>query len=199
MDNAALQVLDQAPHNENSQSQAVNPYGTPRQIKSIEGLENVYTENIESTALMFGTGQPLLRAFNPMAPKIIDPLESLDLLSWTNTPKLTGMMTAMFAGCNSLSDLKLPLNADSNFGELAYDTTAMFMGCAGLSTLTINNNFCENSKYMQQMFAYCTSLLEFNLGTNATFGENAEASNQMFVGCTKLLNVDVSEMNVDTS
>ena len=108
-------------------------------------------------------------------------------------------MTAMFAGCNSLSDLKLPFGTDSDFGEKAYDTTALFMGCAGLSTFTINNNFCQDARFMQQMFAYCTSLLEFNLGTNATFGENAEASNQMFMGCSKLLNVDVSEMDIQTT
>ena len=201
MDNTAIKVLEEAGKNSNSAGQNVNPFGTPRQIKSIEGLENIYTENIESTAVMFGTGQTLVPILKPGlgAPLVTDPLESLDLSSWTNTPKLTGMMTAMFAGCNSLSDLKLPLNAESNFGELAYDTTAMFIGCAGLSSFTINNKFGENSKYMQRMFAACTSLLEFNLGTNATFGDIAEASNQMFEGCKKLLNVDVSPMSIETN
>ncbi len=51
-----------------------------RQIKSIVGLENVYTENIESTALMFAAGSPIPSiAFPVHAQSVNDPLESLDL------------------------------------------------------------------------------------------------------------------------
>ena len=81
MDNAAITVVENAPRNGNSAGANTNPYGTPRQIKSVVGLENIYTENLESTALMFATGQPLIRVIDPSAAVIIDPLESLDLSS----------------------------------------------------------------------------------------------------------------------
>lgn len=176
MDATAIQVLEAAASNNGAAGGgATGKEVKTRQIQSIVGLENVYTENIESTAIMFGAGSPLLSVFNPFfTQRVTDSLQSIDLSSWTNLPKLTGQMTGMFAGCNNLAELKLPLDAESNFGELAYETTAMFFGCEALPSITINNDFCGNSEFMRFMFAYCRSLLEFKIGQASTFGENAE-------------------------
>ena len=82
MDAAAIQVLEMS-----AQKSLYNGLNAPvpgtqtktRQIKSISGLENVYTENIESTALMFAAGSPIISGHSKQM--VSDPLQSLDLSS----------------------------------------------------------------------------------------------------------------------
>ena len=79
MDAEAIQVLGMLSENTNGASIVKTK---TRQIKSFVGLENVYTENIESTALMFAAGSPIPAIAYPGGPeRVNDPLQSLDLSS----------------------------------------------------------------------------------------------------------------------
>ncbi len=103
----------------------------------------------------------------------------------------------MFAGCNNLVDLKLPFNKESNFGAFATDATALFYACTGLTSISINNNFCQKSPYMSDVFANCTSLQELKVSATSSFGENAERIDEMFLNCAKLCDVDLSSLEAD--
>lgn len=201
MDGAAIPIL-QLLSPENSNSSQGSSLMKARQIESIVGLENINTENIRSTSLMFAAGVPALSMFGEFlpyeVPETIDTLESIDLSSWTNMPKLDGQMTAMFGGCNALADLKLPLESSSNFGEKASDAIAMFLGCKSLPSLTINNGFCSSAKSLRMMFQGCTSLVEFKQGASSSFGERTNVDlYSMFQGCSKLSVADISTVSKD--
>lgn len=176
-----------------------------RAINSIIGLENINTENLESSSLMFANGKALASTIaldnaGPSIglPEIEDGITDIDLSSWNiNKNKFTGNTIAMFAGCNSLTNLKLP----DNFAVNSENMSGMFTGCTQLKSFNAKSNFGENFLYGDAMFYYCTSLEKFDLNKNSsqngtsTFGQNAKSIKFMFSNCYSLVSVDLSSLS----
>lgn len=154
-----------------------------REIKSINGLNNIYTENITDSSLMFACGYTIYAYY-------IDKLHYLDLSSW-NTPSLTSSF-AMFAGCSGLTDIVLPDGTNPNvaFANNTVNMIAMFAYCRNLKDFTALGDFGKSVKYGDYMFAYCSNLKNAKL--NNGFGANLDSANSMFMQCGSLQDVDIS-------
>ena len=144
----------------------------PRVIQNVEGLNNIYTENIVDTSYMFAS-----RNRNDL------PLESLDFSTW-NLPNVQNM-AYMFAGNLFLKDLKLPSDTEGHyFGTTAQNMSYMFCQCASLKSFECNGTFGQNAINCVGMFSMCKSLSEFNTGQY--FGSNVINTGAMFYNCSHL-------------
>ena len=108
------------------------------QLTTIEGIENLNTENVTNMSEMF---------------KDCSGLTSLDLSSF-NTAKLTGM-GSMFDGCSGLTSLDL---SSFNTAEVRY-MSSMFDGCSRLTTIYVSNDFATSEVISSDnMFEGCSNL-----------------------------------------
>ena len=124
-------------------------------MESIEGLENLNTENVTDMCNMF----LLCRS-----------LKTLDLSTF-NTGKVTKMV-AMFQGCENLKMVDV-----SSFDiSRVTDMGQMFLGCNRLTTICCANDWSRTTAASDLMFSNCSSLVGGN-GTayNSNFLDNTYA------------------------
>ena len=138
-------------------------------LQTIEGLENLNTENVIYFTNMFN-GCSKLSAINP-----------INFI----TSKATNF-SGMFNGCSSLSSLDL-----SNFDtSKAANFSGMFNDCSGLTSLDLSNFDTSKANNFSEMFNGCSSLTSLNLSNFKT--TNATYLSSMFQGCSSLLALDLS-------
>ena len=134
---------------------------------SIEGMENLNTDNVTDMAYMFDGLQSLksldLSHFNTgkvttMASMFsgCKRLKALDL-SRFNTDKVENM-NSMFAYCSSLTELDLRSFDISNVTGM----TNMFNSCRSLKYITCDKNWSGTSASSQDMFSHCFLLVGQN-------------------------------------
>ena len=106
-------------------------------LATIEGIENLNTENVTNMGVMFCACQKL---------------SSLDLTNF-NTGNVTNM-TGMFGYCNGLTSLDLTSFNTAN----VTDMDQMFLGCSTLTTIYVSEKFVTDQVRGYDMFSGCTSL-----------------------------------------
>ena len=109
------------------------------ELKTIEGIEYLNTENVTDLSLMFF---------------LCNSLTKLDVSNF-DTQKVAGM-DFMFAGCSNLTTLDI-----SNFNTKKVTTmSGMFSGCSNLTTIYVSDKFvttaCEDG---DGMFRHCGKLV----------------------------------------
>ena len=112
-------------------------------MTTIEGLDNLYMDDVTSMEQMFCE---------------CSALTSLDLSKW-NTDNVQNL-NGMFAYCSSLNTVDI-----SNFNiQLATDMASMFFSCTALTTIYCESDWSESIAECGGMFAGC-SLLKGSHGT----------------------------------
>ena len=111
-------------------------------LATIEGIENLNTENVTNMHGMF---------FN--CPN----LSSLDLTNFS-TGNVTDM-NAMFGDCQKLSSLDLTSFNTANVTEMNF----MFQGCSALTTIYASEMFVTDQVEGYDMFKYCTNLKDYSV------------------------------------
>ena len=106
-------------------------------LATIEGFENLNTENMTKMSYMFF---------------LCRNLSSLDLTNF-NTGNVTEMW-GMFEGCEGLTSLDLTSFNTAN----VTDMDAMFRGCSTLTTIYASEKFVTDQVHGYDMFSGCTSL-----------------------------------------
>ena len=106
-------------------------------LATIEGFENLNTENMTKMTYMFF---------------LCRNLSSLDLTNF-NTGNVTEMWS-MFEGCEGLTSLDLTSFNTAN----VTDMDAMFRGCSTLTTIYASEKFVTDQVHGYDMFSGCTSL-----------------------------------------
>ena len=106
-------------------------------LATIEGFENLNTENMTKMSYMFF---------------LCRNLSSLDLTNF-NTGNVTDMW-GMFEGCEGLTSLDLTSFNTAN----VTDMNAMFRGCSTLTTIYASEKFVTDQGRGYDMFSGCTSL-----------------------------------------
>ena len=142
------------------------------EMNTIEGIENLNTQNVTDMSRMFEN---------------CSGLQSLDLSSF-NIQNVTSM-TAMFEGCSGLQSLDI-----SSFNTQNVESMwNMFWDCSGLQSIDVSSFNTQNVKYMGGMFAGCHSLQSLDLSTFDT--KNVKDMRGMFSGCSGLQSLDISTFN----
>ncbi|MCR5455687.1 MAG: DUF285 domain-containing protein [Bacteroidales bacterium] len=141
-------------------------------LKEIEGLQYLNTENVTNMTWMFyGCSS----------------LTSLDLNSF-KTENVTDM-GGMFSGCSSLTSLDLSSFNTENVTSMGF----MFYGCSSLTSLDLSSFNTGNVTNMYRMFYGCSSLTSLDLSSFNT--ENVTYMTDMFYGCSNLTSLDLSSFN----
>ena len=166
-------------------------------MSSIEGMENLNTDNVTNMANMF---------------YYCDNLTSIDLSKF-NTEKVTNMSN-MFALCTGLTHLDLSSFNTSNVTNMSnmfaninknltsldltgFDTSnvtdmsSMFWECSKLTSIDVSRFNMAKVTNMDYMFSYCSSLTD--IYCNDTW--NAESSKEMFSGCKQLTGFSYDNAN----
>ena len=139
-------------------------------LTTIEGIENLNTEEVTNMSGMFYDCQSLT---------------SLDLSSF-NTAKVTNM-DDMFISCSSLTSLDL-----SSFNTAKVENMSdMFWGCSGLTSLDLSSFNTAEVTDMSNMFEDCSALTTIYVSDDFTT-DNVSSSDYMFYNCSKLNNGNVS-------
>ena len=138
------------------------------ELTTIEGIENLNTENATSMCNMFCN---------------CSSLTSIDV-SRFNTKNVTNM-NSMFAHCSNLTTIDVS-NFDTQNVEGIYR-------CTSLEELNISNFNTQNVEDMQSMFEECSGLNELNVSSFNT--QNVTNMDWMFHNCKKLTDIDVSRFN----
>ena len=157
-------------------------------IKSIQGLENLNVDKVETMWGMFrnsyvteldlsnfdtGNVQQMLYMFDGCKE-----LTTVNLSSF-NTSKVTDMK-GMFLGCSSLTSLDL-----SNFDTSKVTTMySMFRGCTSLTSLDLSNFNTSSVTDMSYMFNYCSGITELDLSNFDT--SKVVSMEAMFENCSSL-------------
>ena len=110
-------------------------------LATIEGIENLNTENVTNMGVMFCRCQNL---------------SSLDLTNF-NTGNVTNMY-GMFSNCQNLSSLDLTSFNTANVTNMAY----MFDGCSTLTTIYASEKFVTDQVNGGDMFNECRSLKDYS-------------------------------------
>jgi len=110
-------------------------------LATIEGIENLNTENVTNMGVMFCRCQNL---------------SSLDLTNF-NTGNVTNMF-GMFSNCQNLSSLDLTSFNTANVTNMAY----MFDGCSTLTTIYASEKFVTDQVNGGDMFNECRSLKDYS-------------------------------------
>ena len=138
-------------------------------LKTIVGLQNLNTSNVESMAYMFYNCKKL---------------EEIDLSSM-NTNRLTSMAN-MFNGCEKLRNV--------NFTRFKTDAVtgigAMFKNCSSLTSLDLSSFSGENVASCPQMFYGCSKLTTLdisNFDADEKVGKYSSSYNEMFVSVPNTL------------
>lgn len=141
-------------------------------VKSITGIENLNTGNVENMAYMFN---------------YCTALESLDL-STLNTSRVTDV-NGMFHFCSSLKNLNLNGFNTAN----VIDMSNMFHACYILPSLDLSSFDTSNVTDMSYMFERCDLLTSLDLSNFRT--PNVTDMHRMFYQCYSLANLDISNFN----
>ena len=172
------------------------------QLTTIEGIENLNTEDVTDMNRMFGSCRGLasldVSSFNTA--KVTDMsgmfsdcarLTSLDLSSF-NTAKVTNM-SGMFYFSTDLTSLDL---SSFNTAKVT-DMSNMFYGCWGFTSLDLSKFNTDEVTNMSRMFGNCPALTSLNLSSFNT--AKVTDMSYMFFGCRELTSLDVSKFNTDES
>ncbi|MBQ9466068.1 MAG: BspA family leucine-rich repeat surface protein [Muribaculaceae bacterium] len=164
-------------------------------LKTVEGTENLNTENLNRMDQMF-SGCSSLESFT-MTGKNTDKLQtvesmfygckalkSVNLSGWTNAG--LQYVNNMFYNCEGLETLTL-----TGFGTAAIKSfSQMFYGCKSLKTLDVSSFDVSNATNLSSMFRECAALESVN-----TTGWNVASVTNMsniFAGCAALKSADLS-------
>ena len=139
-------------------------------LATIEGIENLNTENVTNMGVMFCGCQKL---------------SSLDLTNF-NTGNVTNM-TGMFGYCNGLTSLDLTSFNTANVTDMG----EMFVDCEGLTSLDLTSFNTANVTNMGHMFWYCNGLTSLDLTSFNT--ANVTDMDFMFNNCSTLTTIYASE------
>ena len=143
-------------------------------LREIEGIENLNTENVTDMAGMF-SGCSRLTSLN---------------VSNFNTENVTDMSN-MFCLCSGLTSLDV-----SNFNtENVTNMSKMFEDCSGLTSLDVSNFNTENVTDMSNMFEDCKILTSLDVSNFNT--KNVTSMFYMFDDCSGLTSLDVSNFNTE--
>ena len=137
-------------------------------LATIEGIENLNTENVTNMHGMFFYCPNLssLDLTNFSTGNVTDmnamfggcqKLSSLDLTSF-NTANVTNMYM-MFISCQNLSSLDLTSFNTANVTEMNF----MFQGCSALTTIYASEMFVTDQVEGYDMFKYCTNLKDYSV------------------------------------
>ena len=137
-------------------------------LATIEGIENLNTENVTNMHGMFFYCPNLssLDLTNFSTGNVTDmnamfgdcqKLSSLDLTSF-NTANVTNMYM-MFGDCQKLSSLNLTSFNTANVTEMNF----MFRGCSALTTIYASEMFVTDQVEGYDMFKYCTNLKDYSV------------------------------------
>ena len=137
-------------------------------LTDISGIDNLNTENVTSTRLMFAECSSLttldLHTFNTakvtnmsMMFYLCSGLTSLRVSSW-NTANVTNMLQ-MFQGCSKLTQLNL---SSWNTAKVT-SMTSMFQGCSDLVTIFVGPEWNTDAvTYSDNMFYGCSNIRGIN-------------------------------------
>ena len=139
-------------------------------LATIEGIENLNTENVTNMGVMFCGCQKL---------------SSLDLTNF-NTGNVTNM-TGMFGYCNGLTSLDLTSFNTANVTDMGQ----MFVDCEGLTSLDLTSFNTANVTNMGHMFWYCNGLTSLDLTSFNT--ANVTYMYFMFNNCSTLKTIYASD------
>ena len=137
-------------------------------LTDIIGIDNLITENVTSTRLMFSQ---------------CSSLTTLDLHTF-NTAKVTNM-AMMFYRCSGLTSLLVGSFNTANVTNMLQ----MFDGCASLAKLNLSEWNTEKVKSMTRMFQGCSNLVTIFVGPEW----NTDAvtySDNMFYQCEKIKGIN---------
>ena len=140
------------------------------ELKKIEGIENLNTENVTSMAYMFSS---------------CNKLAELDVTHF-NTANVKDM-TSMFYSCKGLTSLDVTHFNTAN----VKDMTSMFYSCNGLTSLDVTNFNTANVTSMRGMFCNCYKLTSLDVTNFNTANVTDMAS--MFQTCHNLKEIYVSD------
>ena len=159
-------------------------------LATIEGIENLNTENVTNMGDMFCGCQKLssldLTNFNTGNVTNMSGmfgycygLTSLDLTSF-NTANVTDM-GQMFVACNGLASLDLTSFNTANVMNMGH----MFWGCNGLTSLDLTSFNTANVTYMDFMFNNCSTLTTI-YASEKFVTSKVQAGENMFSACRSL-------------
>ena len=144
-----------------------------KSLETIEGIENLNTENVTDMSWMFYECRSLT---------------SLDVSNF-NTANVTNM-NRMFYDCSALTTIDV-----SGFNtENVTDMSWMFYNCKALTSLDLSNFNTENVTDMSFMFYNCKALTSLDLSNFNT--ENVTDMSWMFSNCN-LTSLDLSNFNTE--
>ena len=135
-------------------------------LETIEGIENLNTENVIDMSLMFNG---------------CESLTSVDV-SGFNTANVTEMYS-MFDGCSALTSLDVSGFNTANVTDMGY----MFNGCAALASIDVSSLNTERVRFMESMFNGCTALTTLDVTNFAT--ERVRYMDNMFRDCSALTTI----------
>ena len=141
-------------------------------LTTIEGIENLSTENVTDMMRMFDG---------------CSALKTLDL-SYFDTKNVT-RMSNMFSNCYALTTLNLPRFNTQNVESM----DEMFRSCASLTTLDLSSFNTQNVESMDEMFRSCSALTTLDLSSFNT--QNVTDMSWMFENCSALTTLDLSSFN----
>ena len=167
-------------------------------LTTIEGIENLNTENVTNMSDMFCDCRSLktLYVSNFDTQNVTDmsymfnrcyALTTLDISNF-NTQNVTDM-SSMFCDCFALTTLDVS-NFDTKNVQSMY---TMFAGCSALKTLDVSNFDTKNVTDMSSMFYGCSALTKLNLSSFNT--QNVTNMDGMFSYCKALTTLDVSKFD----
>ena len=159
-------------------------------LATIEGIENLNTENVTNMGAMFCRCQNLssLDLTNFNTGNVTDmygmfyscsALTSLDLTSF-NTANVTGM-GQMFSNCNGLTSLDLTSFNTANVTSM----WGMFGNCSGLTSLDLSNFYTKEVENMGGMFAGCSALTTI-YASDEFVTSKVQSGENMFSACRSL-------------
>lgn len=142
-----------------------------RNLKTIQGIENLNTSNAESMYGMFAgcTNLKEIDVSNFDTSKAIDLMSMFEGCENLTSLDLSGFnlanadfLVAMFKGCSNLKSIDI-----SSFNTLGANLNSMFMGCSSLTSLDISQLKFDNVRWMNQFLADCPKLSTLIVGNNA--------------------------------
>ena len=141
-------------------------------LSTIEGLENINTENVTTMYQMFAACTWLTK---------------LDLRSFDT--KNVKSMYSMFSGCTNLTEI----NLDGLNTENVTSMEGMFSGCSSIEKIKVAGLNTQNVTSMEGMFYKCTNLTDVDLSGLNT--EKVKYMDYMFGHCSNLKELDLSSFN----
>ena len=145
-------------------------------LTSIEGIQNLKTDNVTDMGFMFD---------------YCSSLTSLDV-SGFNTSKVE-RFCGLFSGCSSLTSIDVSHFDTSN----VWDFRLMFSNCSSLTELNVSNFNTEIAIAMGGMFQVCSKLTKLDLRSFKT--ENVFGMGWLFSGCSALTDLDISTFKTSSA